>query len=179
MSKSAIEEILSVDELIGEPSAVFKFSIKDKVYEAFASNDLPERFQLRLLEAETDFAELNEEIYPQLQSVASELEKAQLEMQKLTDKDKPVPTTLYLKIRKLQQQESSLNVKLVAPARNAIEAMCKLEKGSLAYLPIKATNQIYSKIMDSLYKMPETVTENATEGNDSLIESASEATLAE
>lgn len=157
-------EIFSVDLLLGESTPVFKFSIRDTVHEAYASNDLPERYQIRLLEAETVFAEVSEEIQPKLEKIELALDKADVELKKIQEQDKDVPTLLSLKIRTLQQKESSLNAQLVEPARNAIEAMCQLEKGALSSLPIKATNALYSKIMDALYKKPTDASPESDEG---------------
>lgn len=148
-------EVFDVDALLGVEQPVFVFTIQTKRYEAFKSADLPERYQIRLLEAETEFAELNEELYSKLEQVSKDLESANKELEKITKAKKDAPTQLYLKIRRLQQQENTLNVRLVTPARHAIEAMCKLEPDALSFLPIKFTNQLYGKIMDALYKSTE------------------------
>lgn len=148
-------EVFDVDSLLGEDKPVFAFRLQNKEFQAFPSSELPERYQIRLLEAETEFAELNETLYTQLSKTSKELESANAELEKLTKAKKEIPTQLYLKIRRLQQQENTMNVKLVTPARHAIEAMCKLEKGSLEFLPIKAIDKLYSRIMDALYKTAE------------------------
>lgn len=153
--------VFSVDELVGEPKSVFSFSYKNQTHYVFGSQDLKEIYQLRLLEAEVEFSELNETVYPQIEKSEKELEIVTDEILTLTAEDKTVPTSLLLKQRSLDQKLTLLKTKMISPARRSIEAMAQLEPDTLAGLPVSVTSALYGQIITAL------TTKDSTEVNSS------------
>lgn len=122
---------ISIKQLIGDVVPVLEIELEDKVYPIVKTDDLPERFYVRLLEANLEFSDI---------SAALDKELSKKEKKGISDVERLA----------IANRQIVLQSKLVTPARLAIESMAQMDEGSLRDVPAHVIETLYKEINEAL-----------------------------
>lgn len=144
-------EKISLTQLIGNVQPIAEIEYKGKTIQILQPDDLPEKYYLRLKQANVKLTEMFETIAPQMA-------REQVLLLMGQDKNKINTAAIEEELPRLSAVVSSTSIQYEG-YRMWLEAIMQLEPGALSSEPARAINELY-QLLQKIVKSDEVIAED-------------------